>query len=68
MGDEGILPRALWGGQDLLDRHRLETGSKRRSVGPVSIPQQNRSVVSHGNALRICWAVHSAVGCPVTLT
>ena len=23
--------------------------------------------MSQGNALRICWAVHSAVGCPVTV-
>ena len=39
------------------------------AVGPVAIPQQKTSgAVSHGNALRICWAVHAAVGYPVTLT
>lgn len=39
-GDVRVPPRTSWGGQDFVDRHRVETGPNGRPVGPVSIPQQ----------------------------
>ena len=67
--DLRVLPRTLGSRQDLVDLHppRDRPENVGREV-PSRSRNRNRGAVSHGNALRICWAVHAAVGYPVTLT
>ena len=67
--DKWILPRGARCGKYLLYPETVDATIEVRSVGLVWSRSRTRyrGAVSHGKALTICCAVHSAEGCSVTL-
>ena len=62
----GILPRRSRSRDHVFDSHALYEGNDCSSENRISIPNQILRA-SHGNASRICCAVHSSRGRSVTL-
>ena len=65
--DIRILLRTPWGDQHFFDAHVLHPLPKRGAIDAVPIAQQIPWSLAHGKASTTGWAVHSAVGCSVTL-
>ena len=65
--DEWILPGTLRGGEHRLNAHYLNSIAEMATVHPSRSLIKYRGAAPSEKASRICWAVHSAVGCSVTL-
>ena len=66
--DVRILPRRPRRDEDLLDPKGLFCVAECLAVDPLPIADDKLGASSHGQALRICWAVQATVRCAVTLT
>lgn len=62
-----ILPGALGGDHHLPDPRAMDTVLETTAIDATSILQQVAGHLTQGKASTICWAIHSAVGCSVTL-
>jgi uncharacterized iron-regulated membrane protein len=62
-----VLPRTRRTGDDLGDAHAGDTTLADAAIDRIAISQSHFGAVSFGNAATICCAVHSAVGCSVTV-
>ena len=64
---ERILPRAARRREDFRDAHALDTMAERLAEDSVAIAEKIARPWVVREGLQICWAVHCAVGCSVTL-
>jgi hypothetical protein len=64
---ERILPRAARRREDFRDARALDTMAERLAEDSVAIAEKIARPWVVREGLQICWAVHCAVGCSVTL-
>ena len=62
-----LLPRTARRREDFRDAHALDTMAERLAEDSVAIAEKIARPWVVREGLQICWAVHCAVGCSVTL-